>query len=187
MQEDIQQISNDNFFVITGGPGSGKTTLLDGLEKQKFKVVPEIARQLIREQIDIGGNALPWANKELYAQIMLDRSVDSYITMSQTKKEITFFDRGILDTLCYSKLINSDLTEDMNFYAKKYRYNRKVFILPPWVDIYKIDNERKQTWDEAVITYATMKETYRQFDYEMVEVPKISIESRIQFVLYNIN
>ena len=55
-------IYKPNFFVITGGPGVGKTTLLEALAKQGFPYVPEVAREIIREQASRNGDALPWAN-----------------------------------------------------------------------------------------------------------------------------
>lgn len=41
----------DNFYIITGGPGAGKTTLLEELSRYKVRCVPEVARQIIREQM----------------------------------------------------------------------------------------------------------------------------------------
>lgn len=182
----MQQIINDKFFVITGGPGVGKTTLLDGLQQRNFYYVPEIARQLIQEQLAIDRKALPWGNTELYKELMLERSVESYTLAAQKSTEIIFFDRSILDTLCYARLINSPITNEMNEYATRYRYNKKVFILPPWQEIYETDNERKQTWEEAVLTYEMMADTYEKYDYELVEVPKIKVEERVNFVIRSI-
>ena len=72
-----QDLTANRFFVITGGPGAGKTTLLEELKKRLFTCVPEIAREIIQQQVIEQGEALPWKNKELYLQMMFDRSVDS--------------------------------------------------------------------------------------------------------------
>jgi predicted ATPase len=53
-----QTCNHDNFFVLTGGPGVGKTTLLGELEKKKFKCVPEVAREIIKEQMKIEGEGI---------------------------------------------------------------------------------------------------------------------------------
>lgn len=55
-----------NFHVITGGPGSGKTTLIDMLASQGFHHMPEAGRAIIRDQVAIGGTALPWADRAAY-------------------------------------------------------------------------------------------------------------------------
>ncbi len=74
----IELKKKNNFYVISGGPGVGKTTLLTELNKSGSIVVPEIARQLIKEQQDKNGEALPWKNKELYKRLMFDRSIKSF-------------------------------------------------------------------------------------------------------------
>jgi predicted ATPase len=71
----------------------------------------------------------------------------------------------------------------MKTYAKNWRYNKSVFMLPPWRGIYETDNERKQDWNEAVITFEKMSETYKNYEYNIVEIPKISITERADFVL----
>jgi predicted ATPase len=172
----------ENFYVITGGPGVGKSTLLDVLNKRGFKTVPEDAREIIKHQMEIGGNGLPWKNTKLYTNLMLSASLKSYKSI-QNAAEIHFFDRGILDTLCYADMINLEISAEMNEIAKNNLYNQKVFILPPWLEIYKTDNERKQTWEEAEFTFTKMKQTYIKYGYEIIEIPKDTVENRADFIL----
>lgn len=184
----IEIKNNDNFFVITGGPGAGKTTLLNALKKRGYKVVSEIAREIIKEQKEINGQALPWKNRELYKDIMFERSILSYeqLDKQQVNENPIFFDRGFLDTFCYVQLIQSELSKRMKTYAENYRYNKMVFVLPPWLEIYAKDSERKQDWEEAVITHRKMIETYGNYGYEIIEVPKVSVKERVDFVLNKI-
>lgn len=176
---------NNNFYVITGGPGVGKTTLLDELKRRNHQIVPEIARELIKEQQTKKGNALPWRNKNLYKEVMFERSISSYreIDNKNNKGKLIFFDRGFLDSICYAELIQSKISERMKSYAENWRYNKSVFMLPPWNEIYQTDKERKQDWKEAVLTYEKMCETYKNYDYRIVEVPKISVDERADYIL----
>lgn len=64
--EDVQR-----FVVMTGGPGSGKTTLIEALSKRGFSTSPEGGRAIIRDQMAIEGRALPWADRQLFAELML--------------------------------------------------------------------------------------------------------------------
>ncbi len=181
----IESKINHNFFVITGGPGAGKTTLLNELANRKYEIVHEVARELIKEQKELEGEALPWKNKELYKDIMFDRSIKSYEQIEKTRKnnKPIFFDRGFLDTICYSTLILSGIDKRMDDYATKWRYNKTVFVLPPWQEIYATDNERKQDWDEAILTYEKMVETYKRYRYQAIEVPRVGIKNRADFVI----
>src|SRR3546814_1518314 len=52
-----------DFHVITGGPGSGKSTLIEALAVEGFDHMPEAGRAIIRDQVAIGGAALPWADR----------------------------------------------------------------------------------------------------------------------------
>src|SRR5258708_7470219 len=98
-------LRKENFYIVTGGPRVGKTTLLNGLANRGFKIVPEDARKIIRQQIENNGDGLPWKNKELYTRLMLEASLESYKSVSQSNSGIYFFDRGIIDSLCYADII----------------------------------------------------------------------------------
>ncbi len=173
------------YYVITGGPGVGKTSILNELNQKGFTVVPEIVRELIKEQQATDGEALPWKNKRLYRDIMFDRCVESFESaMNDHKKEgPVFFDRGFLDALCYANLKGIPIKNNMKIMAETWRYNTSVFILPPWKEIYHTDEQRNQDWNEAVFTYNKMIQTYRTYQYDLVEVPKVSIKERADFIL----
>lgn|SRR5690606_14554207 len=173
-----------NLIVITGGPGVGKTTLINALEKHGYIVVMEEARRIIQEQIQTDEEGLPWKNKTYYAQMMLDASLETYQHIAaEPNSNLVFFDRGVLDTICYMKMENIHISEEVNNLVKSHPYNQKVFILPPWQKIYTTDNERKQTWKDAVFTFEEMKKTYLEYGYELVEVPKTSVEQRCEFIM----
>jgi len=175
------QMSNF-FFVITGGPGAGKTTLLEELQKRLLACIPEIAREIIQEQVAAQGDALPWKNKELYLQMMFDRSVNSYLSVNNNGSFV-FFDRGIPDSLTYAEIIGFEKTEKMSEAVRQYRYNQNVFFLSPWRDIYKTDDERKQSWEEAVAASELNAEIYRRYNYTLIDVPKDTPGKRADFIL----
>ncbi len=172
-----------NLFVITGGPGVGKTTLINELKDAGFLVVEEDARKIIQAQMLRDGDGLPWKNKTLYAKLMLEAAVSSYQAIKDAQpSNPVFFDRGILDAICYMNMENIPISPAMKAMALAHPYAAKVFILPPWKEIYQTDNERKQTWEEAGFTFQRMKETYLSYGYEVIELPKADVETRRKFI-----
>ncbi|SHL55450.1 AAA domain-containing protein [Sphingobium sp. YR657] len=89
--------------VITGGPGSGKTSLIKALAAQGLDHMPEAGRAIIQDQLDVGGTALPWADREAFAQMMLAWEVRSYRDAIGSPGPV-IFDRGIPDVIGYLKL-----------------------------------------------------------------------------------
>lgn len=178
----------DHFYIITGGPGVGKTALIKALEKRGMMTVAETARQLIQEQQTLQGEALPWKDKLLYRDLLFYRSLESFKTMaaSAPKDLPVCFDRGFPDAICYARLIRSTISAEMETYARTWRYNPKVFILPPWKAIYQKDEQRKQDWDEAVETFECMQDTYLNYGYHLIEVPRDSIANRRDFIINQI-
>lgn len=171
-------------YVITGGPGVGKTALITNLRQLGLLTAEEDARRIISEQMAIGGSALPWKDKARYAQLMLEASVKTFNEMKALPpSKFVFFDRGILDAVCYMNMENIPVTPEIKTLIHQYTYNRKVFILPPWKEIYTTDSERKQSWEEAVFTFTKMKETYSTYGYTLIEVPKVPVHERVLFVL----
>lgn len=173
--------------VITGGPAAGKSSLIEDLSKRGMLTIAEEARSIIQEELAVMGDAVPWENKEKYAIKMLRRSCKTYLGISKEQRNNSvFFDRGILDTICYIKMENLSLplTKDTEQFDKLYA--KDVFILPPWKSIYKTDKERKQDWETAVYTYECLKQTYSTYGYTLIEVPKGSIAERTDFIINHI-
>lgn len=66
---------SDHFFVVTGGPSAGKTSLITELTRRGFHTIPESGRAIIREEMQSGGAALPWADRMACAERMLERDL----------------------------------------------------------------------------------------------------------------
>ena len=176
------QRQNPNLIAITGAPGAGKTSLLSALANRGYACVPEAARQIIQEQQTAGGDALPWSDTTAYLGLMLTRYVDSYLQYQHAHKA-TFFDRGLPDTLGYARLISSPNEREVKTACQRYRYACIVFAAAPWRAIYATDDQRKQTFDEAITSFQHVLDAYHSCGYRTVLLPETTPEERADFVL----
>lgn len=169
-------------IVLTGGPGSGKTTLLEALSAAGHATSPEAGRAIIRRQQAIDGAALPWKDRALFAELMLDRELGAHARAEGAAGPV-FFDRGVPDVVGYLTLCGLPVPAHMERAAQDIRYDRRVFIAPVWPEIFGQDAERKQDLNEARRTFEAMAETYPRFGYELIELPKAPVAERLAFVL----
>lgn len=172
-------------IIITGGPGSGKSTLLDVLNKKGFSTSIEAGRAIIQDQVLIGGNSLPWGDRQAFAELMLSWELRSWHAAKMCNGPF-FFDRGIPDVAGYLSLCHLSVPEYLVKAIGLFRYTDTVFITPPWREIFKQDSERKQSFQEAELTYHTLAATYRHHGYRLIELPLSTAEERAEFVLSNL-
>jgi predicted ATPase len=171
----------DRFFVLTGGPGSGKSTLIDALARAGFARMAEAGRSIIQDQVAIGGQGLPWADRALYAELQIAWEMRSYREAQKLAGPV-FFDRGMPDIAGYLKLVGLPVPPHLDRGVEIFRYHRRVFIAPHWPEIYAQDRERKQSFDEAERTFHAMVETYEACGYELVTIPRTTVAERVRFV-----
>ncbi|ELY3608488.1 AAA family ATPase [Cronobacter sakazakii] len=173
-------------IIITGGPGSGKSTVIDELNKRGYWCSTEAGRAVIQDQVRIGGGALPWADQTAFAELMLCWEIRSWHEVEELT-EPCFYDRGVPDVAGYLYLSELPTPKHLKSAIAEFRYNRTVFIAPPWREIYVQDAERKQSFEDAVLTYHSMVETYQRYGYKLLELPCLPIEERADFILSQLN
>lgn len=171
-----------HLFVLTGGPGSGKSTLIEALETAGYARSVEAGRGIIRDQVTIGGSALPWGDRAGFAELMLCWEMRSH-HMARDLPGPVFFDRGVPDVAGYLRLCDLPVPAHVEAATRTFRYNPRVFVAPPWPEIFRQDEERRQTPDEAVRTWEAMVATYAGCGYELVEIPRLPVGDRVRFVL----
>jgi len=173
----------DNFIVLTGGPGGGKTSIIEALRQLGYPVVEETGRSMIRERLNRGLSPRPEPAE--FARLLFETDLEHYRRLAGSK-ELTFFDRSFLDGACLLAGVNKTYYEHIGATLKSCRFNRRVFITPPWKDIYCNDGERDQTFEEAVASYETLDAWYRKMGYEPEAVPFGSVGDRVEYILRSI-
>lgn len=171
----------EHMFVVTGGPGSGKSSLIDAMTRRGFRTMPEAGRAIIQDQVRIGGPALPWADRAIFAELMLGWELRSYHEALASDAPV-LMDRGIPDVVGYLTLCGLPVPAHIEAAAKIHPYNKRVFLAPYWDAIFAQDAERKQDRQEAEATGRVMAETYTRLGYQIVELPLVGIEQRADFM-----
>jgi predicted ATPase len=172
-------LSKPNFFVLTGGPGVGKTTLLDHLARLGEQVVSENARAVIRDELAAGGEGVPWRDNDRFVALTTARDIADFDGRAAETRRV-FFDRATMDMYGANGAIP---TPHLIEVIRTRRYNPRVFVLPPWREIYETDAERRQDWPEAQATFGQIIAMLPTLGYEPVVVPTGPVATRAAFLL----
>lgn len=174
-------MTSERFILVTGGPGAGKRTLLSALAADGLPVMPEAGRAIIRDQEAIGGTALPWADRAAFAELMLTWEIRSHHAAGALAAPV-LFDRGVPDVIGCLRLCGLAVPAHVEQAATLFRYNRRVFVAPPWPEIYLQDAARKHSLAEAVATCEAVTDAYVSLGYEIVLLPRLPVAERAAFL-----
>src|SRR5215467_5978363 len=167
-------------IVITGAPGAGKTTLLLALQARGYTMVGDSARTIIQDRRRRGLSPRPNAYEFTHETLRMD--IENFVRHAATPGHV-FFDRSVLDALCWLDRVTPLNESELSMWLSKYPYCSKVFLLPPWREIYVNDAERDHTFAHAESVNSITQEWYRRCRYQLIEVPKVSVTERCMYVL----
>jgi predicted ATPase len=171
--------------VITGGVGSGKTTLVDNLSKNdRIWTASEQALSIIRKELESGGSLLPWsAPSEFWKPVTEKRIIQFKEAPIQTHDCV--FDRGIPEPIAFLRIEGIETPKELLAFSQQYR-DDAIFWAPPWKDIYRTTAERPWSWDYAERLGFMLRDAYGSIGYNVVEIPRDTVEVRTNFILNNI-
>ena len=168
--------------VISGSPGGGKTKIIELLKKRGYTTYEEFSRSLIKEyKSKQKSNFFIKKPIKFSEQLFIERS-KQYIEATKiikSKGNLVFFDRGVHDIYAYLLAIGkaNEIWKRKTFQFK-YHF---VFLVEPWKEIYKNDNQRLEQFETAKNYYTFIKRTYMKSN-NVVEIPKMSVSKRADFV-----
>jgi predicted ATPase len=170
----------NRFVVISGCSGGGKSTLLTELCGRGYAVVEEPGRRIVRQEIEHRGAALPWLDPAAFLRRVVELSLADRLS-ARLREGWVFFDRGLVDAAAGLQ----DLTGEAALATLRHthRYHHRVFLAPPWPEIYRTDDERRHDLDTAVAEYLRLLKVYPSLGYEVILLPKAAVAERADFVL----
>lgn len=170
----------ERFVILSGCSGGGKSTLLDELGRRGHAVVAEPGRRIVAEQLRDGGDALPWADPVAFLHRALALAQADH-DVASAASEWVFFDRGVIDAAAGLHHLTGQ--PDLAAMTRRYRYHRRVFLVPPWPEIHVIDAERRHGMGEAIAEYDRLVAAYPALGFDVVILPKVSVAARADLVL----
>jgi predicted ATPase len=168
------------FVVISGCSGGGKSTLLAELGRRGYRVAEEPGRRIVHEETERGGSALPWMDMAAFLRRAIAMSLDDRVSAG-TGEGWVFFDRGLVDAASALQQLTGEAV--LESIAQIHRYYRRVFLTPPWPEIYVTDPERRHVLDAAVEEYERLLKVYPALGYDVSILPKMPVADRADFVL----
>ena len=173
-------------IVLIGGPGTGKSSILNELFSRGFVCKPEISREVTLNAQKKGIDQLFLTEPLLFSDLLLEGREKQFLEAHESNDTFVFFDRGIPDVHAYLEFFNTDFPDYFIEKSKTHMYT-KVFMLPPWKEIYTSDNERYESFEQAVEIHHHLKKTYQQIGYKISIVPFGTIQERTDYILDAIN
>jgi predicted ATPase len=173
-------LGTDRFVVISGCSGGGKSTLLAALRRRGHAVVEEPGRRIVREELSRGGSALPWIDEAAFARRAVAMALEDRAA-AEARPGWVFFDRGLIDAASGLQHLSGEPA--LAGLDRAHRYHKRVFLAPPWPEIFARDPERRHGLDAAVAEYERLLAAYPTLGYEVVMLPRIGVEERADLVL----
>lgn len=169
-------------IALIGGPGTGKSSVINELIRRGFECMPEISREVTLKAQKDGIDQLFLTEPLLFSQLLLEGRERQFIEAQKSTSEYVFFDRGIPDVHAYMNYLGTSYPPLYKEKSRQYKYD-KIFILSPWKAIYTSDNERYESFEQAVIIDKHLRKAYTELGYQICEVPFGTVAERCDYML----
>lgn len=175
-------------IILTGGACVGKTTLIDLFNTIGYKTLCESGREVyIAEQERLRKDPsynpkIPTTDYVSFEEIVIKRQLDKEKNL---KQGIYFLDRSLVDCLGMSFFQGKVLKSNIRRLISQANYHKRVFFLSP-LENYENDEQRKESREEMIRMHEEIKRAYLLSGFNIVEVPAMTPEERINFILENL-
>ena len=104
-------------IVISGCSSGGKSTLISELAGRGFATVGEPGRNIVREAIATGGDALPWINPVAFVEKAVQQA-HTNLQRVATMAEPVLFDRSAIDAVAHLERLSLPIPADLKALAR---------------------------------------------------------------------
>ena len=163
--------------AITGGPGAGKSSLIAEMAARGVVTHEEVAREILQAP---GGMQLREHDPLGFAEAMFAAQLSLF---ERAREGVTVFDRGFADIVGFLDLSGLAVPKTIDLACRDLRFEGPIFHAPAWRAIYTPDEERIQSWEEAVESDRAVASAWQRYGYELVELPLVGIGERTDFVI----
>ena len=150
------------------------------LGRRGYAVVDEPGRRIVKEELARGGSALPWVDGVAFARRAMEIALADRAAAGSLDGWV-FFDRGLIDAAAALEHMTGKPV--LTALGQANRYHRRVFLAPPWPEIYETNPERRRGLDFALAEYSRLLETYPLLGYEVMILPKVGVSDRADLIL----
>lgn len=162
--------------VLTAGPSAGKTSTINYLSAKGYATVPEAARLYTDIQASHGVDEDDLVPADFQQDVIeLDRQMEE----NAPDDEPVFFDRSLADNIAYARYFGDTELKGLKAEVRD-RYDN-VFVLEQLP--FEEDYARNEDTQESVEIHEELERTYEALGYDVVSVPVMSIEERVDIIL----
>ncbi len=127
---------------------------------------------------------MPWVDLEQFllttrALALADRE------QAESDQGWTFFDRSVIDAESGLAHLRGEVLAIRG--DSPLRYHRRIFMTPPWPQIYTRDEARRHDLSDAEAEYARLLRDYAALGHQVVLLPKLDVMARVDFVLQSLD
>jgi predicted ATPase len=176
--------SNQQRYILTGGPGAGKTSIINCLAQKGYFTVPEAATQIIEEDLNKGIKQ-PWRAEDYHLRmykLILRRQME----VQQSTAPIAFFDRGHLDGLSYillqKRTVYQGILDCIQAAIDNHYFSNKVFFIDS-LGFVVPGPARDEDLQESLQKARCLEKNYKSMGYEIVHIPPGPVEERAQMII----
>jgi predicted ATPase len=172
-------VASSRFVVVSGCSGGGKSSVLAELAQRGHAVVKEPGRRIVEAEMRANGRALPWVDLDAFLARILDLARADLA--ARHPSGWVFFDRGLIDAAVALAHVSGTPLHDTLRTAP--RFHRRVFLTPPWPEIYVEDEVRRHDLTSATAEYERLLAAYPALGYDITLLPKTSVSARADCIL----